>query len=345
MSGSNIERSGPLGVITWILHWSSGHNDVDPWFMHYSLPMMYHSDKLQSCVVSGKNRQNSRGPHFFIITVLLLYAMATFSLFYDWMSVSRSFITHGQNFWTTYEASVYGSMPMDLTENINAALSTLLADTTLIWRCWNVWGRSWRAVFIPIICTTMAVISRGIILHDNVFGNIQHLSDLFTLNSVSWAVLYSSLIMATLLWCTILIIYRILKVSGVAEGLRSYRRVIGVIADSAFLYSACLVVLLVFEVRNNARVGSYLILVTSEMKGIVPTILFGRITAGHTRLDNSWSEESIVSSLQFGDQSIDQDSTEMSAESGSSFHLRLDLEEGLESDDDKRSGDGTADFP
>ncbi|KAK0435118.1 uncharacterized protein EV420DRAFT_1488195 [Desarmillaria tabescens] len=305
MPGSIIERSGLLRIITWILHRNSGHNNVDPWFMHYSLPIIHHSDKLQSCVVSGKNRQNSRGPHFFIAIVLLLYAMATFALFCDWMSVSQNFITHGQNFSTTYEAySVFGVVGM-FGDGLGALYS--FRSSVLLWH--------------------------------------SHPSDLFTLNSVNWAVLYSSLIMATLLWCTILIIYRIFKVSGAAEGLRSYRRVIGVIADSAFLYSVFLVVLLVFEVRNDARVGSYLILVTSEMKGIVPTILFGRITAGHTRLDDSWSEESIVSSLQFGDQSIDQDSSEMSAESGSSFHLRLDLEEGLESDDDKRSGDGTADFP
>ncbi|KAG7439652.1 uncharacterized protein BT62DRAFT_1013613 [Guyanagaster necrorhizus] len=182
------------------------------------------------------------------------------------------------------------------------------------------------------------IVSRGIILYDNVFGNAPDPSDLYTLNSVDWAVLYTSVILATLLWCTIFIIYRILKVSGIAEGLRTYRRVIEVIVDSATLPSALIVVLLVFEVRNNAPVGEYLDLVASEMRGIIPTILFGRIAAGHPSPDDSWREGSTVSSLRFGDHSIDPGRTQTDAESNSSFRLRLDLEESVESDG-RRSGD------
>ncbi|KAG7445314.1 uncharacterized protein BT62DRAFT_189639 [Guyanagaster necrorhizus] len=86
-------------------------------------------------LVSRKNCGNSRRPRFFIVIILLLYAMATFILFFNWMRCSQYFIAHGQNFWTTYDAYTHESMPMNLIENINAALSTLLADTTLIWRC------------------------------------------------------------------------------------------------------------------------------------------------------------------------------------------------------------------
>ncbi len=71
-------------------------------------------------------------------------------------------------------------------------------------------------------------------------------------NAVNWAVLYSSLVLITLLWCTILIIYRILRVGGTAGRIHVYHRVIEMLVESASLYSAVIVVLLVFEVRNEA---------------------------------------------------------------------------------------------
>ncbi len=62
--------------------------------------------------------------------------------------------------------------------------------------------------------------------------------------------------MATLLWCTILIIYRILSVGGAAGRMRVYQRLIEMLVESALLYSAVIVVLLVFEVRNETS-GAY----------------------------------------------------------------------------------------
>ncbi|KAK0481116.1 hypothetical protein EDD18DRAFT_1436428 [Armillaria luteobubalina] len=149
--------------------------------------------------------------------------------------------------------------------------------------------------------------------------------------SVNWAVLYSSFILATLIWCTILIIYRILKISSMAAAIRSYRRAIEVIVDSAFLYSAILVILLVFEVRNN-EVGNYLSTIAIEMRGTMPTILVGRIAAGHTRPDECWSDSrGTLSSLEFVNHSISQDSsTGRISEGELSLRRMSDLEEGLE---------------
>ncbi len=77
------------------------------------------------------------------------------------------------------------------------------------------------------------------------------------LKIVNWAVLYPSLILATLLWCTIFIIYRILRVGGVTAGMRVYHRVIEMLVESAAVYSVVLVILLVLEVRNEL-VGGYI---------------------------------------------------------------------------------------
>ncbi len=80
---------------------------------------------------------------------------------------------------------------------------------------------------------------------------------LYLENLVNWAILYSSLILATLLWCTIFIVHRILRVGGIAAGMRVYHRLVEMLVESASFYSSVIVVLLVFEVRNAAT-GAYI---------------------------------------------------------------------------------------
>ncbi len=69
----------------------------------------------------------------------------------------------------------------------------------------------------------------------------------------------------------------------------------------------------------------------------MPTILVGRIAAGHARPDDSWSENSSSSSLRFRTHSGSEiDSLEMSAgyDSDISPRIGLDLEHGLDSLED-----------
>ncbi len=65
----------------------------------------------------------------------------------------------------------------------------------------------------------------------------------------------------------------------------------------------------------------------------MPTILVGRIAAGHARPDDSWSEDTATSSLQFRNYSSSQsDSLDMSVgyELDPPPRIKLDLENGLD---------------
>ncbi|KAK0446990.1 uncharacterized protein EV420DRAFT_885352 [Desarmillaria tabescens] len=274
-------------------------------------------------VVSRKNCQN-RSRYFLVFIILLLYLVAMVGTYGEWTEGVSTFITNGKNFWEAYNSDPGKRSLLPL--GIEAILSTILADATLIWRCWTVWGRSWCIVLIPIVCTTLAAISRGIVTYYSTL-DVEHLPPqaLYLENVVNWAVLYTSLIMATLLWCTILIVYRILKVGGVSAGMRVYHRVIEILIESAALYSAVIVILLVFEVRNEA-VGGYIQELAIAIRGIMPTVVVGRVAAGHARPDDSWSEGSTASSLRFGNRAITQDGSQRSTESDISMR---DLEEGL----------------
>ncbi len=67
--------------------------------------------------------------------------------------------------------------------------------------------------------------------------------------------LYASFILATTLWCTILIIYCILTVTGVRHGaggrLRVYHRCIEVLVESSALYSISLIVYLALTIHDD----------------------------------------------------------------------------------------------
>ncbi|KAK0433270.1 hypothetical protein EV421DRAFT_1690115, partial [Armillaria borealis] len=166
-----------------------------------------------------------------------------------------------------------------------------------IWRCWIVWGRSWRVVLVPIVCTILAIgmsphvnlASRGIVAYYTAFRSLENIPPqaLYIENIVDWAVLYSLLIMAILLWCTILIVYRILSVGSAVGRTRVYQRLIEMLVESASLYSVTIVVLLVLQVRNDGA-GGYVEVLAAAIRAIAPTILVRCVAAGHVCPDNSW---------------------------------------------------------
>ncbi|KAK0467475.1 hypothetical protein IW261DRAFT_1598210 [Armillaria novae-zelandiae] len=279
-----------------------------------------------------KSDGHSRRPQFFCVVIIFLYLLATFNFYCQWAENIAYFGTTGKSFAEVYR-SYHISTAIPLAVGIDAILSTVLADVTLIWRCWIVWSRSWIVVVIPIACTLLATASRGIVTFYTVFEpNTSSPQALYLKNAVNWAVLYSSLIMATLLWCTTLIIYRIVRVGGVAGRTRVYQRLIEMLVESALLYSAVIVALLVFEVHND-EVGVCLEVMAIAIRGIAPTILVGRIAAGHARPDDSWSGSSTTSSLRFREHSSSQTrDSEVGAGSewDRSSRPKPDLEDGLE---------------
>ncbi|KAK0196271.1 hypothetical protein F5146DRAFT_1133765 [Armillaria mellea] len=302
-----------------------------------------------ACQASRNKHENNRRPHFLVVIILLLYLLTAFGLYDDWAPCIAIFTTLAwKSVWET-DNLINSPTPVRFASGVSATLSTVLADASLawdlilfIWRCWIVWGRSWRVVLIPIACTTVATVSRGIQAYYNVFGPTMPPQTIYVEKAVNWAILNASLVMATLLWCTILIIYRIVRVGGAAGRIRVYQRVIEMLVESAALYSATIVVLLVFEARNEPD-AYYIEDFAIAMRGIIPTMLVGRIAAGHARPDDSWSEGTLRSSLRFGNQSRSQNDTQMSVGSGwdTSSRIRPDVEEGLEDSTEVRAEGAT----
>ncbi|KAK0225569.1 hypothetical protein IW262DRAFT_696055 [Armillaria fumosa] len=228
-----------------------------------------------------------------IVVVIVLYALTTINFAATWLYIQRAFIDNGQSFWTEY-LKLAVAQAAYLETGITSSMSTVLADLYMIWCCWMVWGRFWPIVLLPILSLISAM------------GKLFKVFEIyFAYFDASWGaypILYLSFILATTLWCTLLIIFRILTVTGVRRGvggrLKVFGRFIGVLVESSALYSIALILSLACFIRNDFRLY-YFGVIAGIAKGVAPTLLIGRAAAGHTRPNEEHDETLVVSAIRF----------------------------------------------
>ncbi|SJL08640.1 uncharacterized protein ARMOST_12007 [Armillaria ostoyae] len=223
-----------------------------------------------------------------IIIIILLYALTTFNFAVTWSYIRSAFIKNGQSFRTVYSRL---NGPVFWETCITATLGTILADSHIIWCCWMIWGRRWLFVLLPILSLISATVLKFVEEYHTYFNTSYEVFLLF----------YISFILVTTLWCTSLIVYRILTVVGVGRGadgrLRVYQHFIAVLVESSALYSISLIVYLALAIHENSWMY-YLDTIAGIAKGVAPTLLVGRAAAGHTRPKGD-CDETAVSTLRF----------------------------------------------
>ncbi|PBK93602.1 hypothetical protein ARMGADRAFT_129461 [Armillaria gallica] len=231
------------------------------------------------------------------IMIILLYISTTIAFAFTWSYIHSLFVGHGQTLWTKYMLYQNPGVGITIGAATAGAISTVLADSTMVWRCWRVWGRRWLTVLLP-----------GLLLVSHMVFKIIAIStryappDGFMLGYV----LCSSFALASTLWCTLLIIYRIVHTLARSGRLGAYFHVIEILVESSALYAISLILFVAFYARNDATLY-YFDVLSAITRGIAPTLLVGRVAAGHARSDESW-QEGIISSLRFATDSGDRHS-------------------------------------
>ncbi|KAK0454035.1 uncharacterized protein EV420DRAFT_1481757 [Desarmillaria tabescens] len=227
-----------------------------------------------------------------VVIIILLHALITVNFATTWSFTSSAFVGNGQNFYTVFSkfVEIADLEAIYWETGITAIISTIVTDLCIIWFCWMVWGRRWLVILLPILSLVFAVVSK--------FLEVYH--QYVSRSAGAFVTVYVSLILLTTLWCTTLIIYRITTVAGVRHGtegrFRAYRYFIEVLVESSTLYSVSLILYLAFASRSN---------LVGISKVIAPTLLIGRITAGHrARPDDSW-QGSVMASASIRSQSQD----------------------------------------
>ncbi|SJK98320.1 uncharacterized protein ARMOST_01585 [Armillaria ostoyae] len=221
------------------------------------------------------------------IVIGILYVMATISLAFSWSFTRFAFIKNGETFWTVYQALITNSRSLVAARvgmTVTSCIGTIFADATLIWRCYVLWGRRWVTVIPPgllLVCTIVfKIMETQARLHAP--GPESH---------TPWLMIYVSFAMATALWCTVLITYRLLtsprEKDGSEDGPSLYHRTVELFVESAILYSVGLILYTVFVARTEWT-HFYLEPVAEITGAVAPTLLLGRILTGFARPYDSW---------------------------------------------------------
>ncbi|KAK0471756.1 hypothetical protein IW261DRAFT_1571634 [Armillaria novae-zelandiae] len=261
-------------------------------------------------VFSAKHTIRGLASHAMIFTILCLYVLNTVATSFCWAFNQWAFINNGGNFWTVFSAFATFSSPLKrtlLVQGVSGVLSTLAADGSMDepFRFGDA-GLSgvnigWLSSYPSYVFSQEQVLQIYHQLND-VVNDVQDTSVFGIVHS--WITAYISLILTTTILCTLLIIYRIITVSHAGMGIRTFRGIIEIIVESAFIYSIALLVYIVL-ITCNSYEEPYIDILACFARGIAPTLIVGRVAAGHTRPDESW-EGSISSSLHFGCSSEDQ---------------------------------------
>ncbi|KAK0224089.1 hypothetical protein IW262DRAFT_873040 [Armillaria fumosa] len=242
-----------------------------------------------------------------VVIILLLYIATIIDLSFTWLEIHSMFIDHGQNLLTKYVVYISPGTVTSIGAGVVGAICSILADSTMIWRCWLVWGRRWPAILLPVIFLLSAT---GTITSTFYLANLSskfcavfkiigtYKGYINPYGSTFEYVVYTSFMLASTLWCTSFIIYRVVTVVRAGGGLRDYYHVLEVLVESSALYSISLILCIAFLTRNAISL-IYFDTLAAAARGVAPTILVGRVAAGHARPDESWQGSVISGSLCF----------------------------------------------
>ncbi|SJL15476.1 uncharacterized protein ARMOST_18974 [Armillaria ostoyae] len=227
--------------------------------------------------------------------IIVLYVLATISFVIDWVFGHRAFITYGDNYYTVFSALMDDGpwwRACFLIDAITGGGSTLLVDVTIIWRCWVLWDRQWRIVFLPIICTIAGTAMKIMETLSVVYSSTDDISKIGVFApQIDWSLIYIVLTLTTTVLCTVLILYRI---GRFAHRLLLFRSIISALIESSAIYTLALVVYLAL-VRGNTMSAAYADIVATYVRAIAPTLLVLRVAArstpqgSHCRTDTSES--------------------------------------------------------
>ncbi|KAK0497522.1 hypothetical protein EDD18DRAFT_157622 [Armillaria luteobubalina] len=220
--------------------------------------------------------------------ITILYTFCTVQVADSWIELRTSFV-YGTSIQSRYDL-IGAPLPLEIASAVASALNIIVADCTVIWRCWVVWGQNWKVVVLPIIFVLSGI-----------FCGIRLVVHQYTVSSndgdvTKWAVATIATTLGTNVLCTSLIIARIISVAGrqrgmLGMGLRTYRGVLEILVESAALYSISYLLLMIFyPLSSNGYMFAQMLVY--PVTGIAPTLIIARVASGQARSEESWHRPS-----------------------------------------------------
>ncbi|KAK0457348.1 uncharacterized protein EV420DRAFT_522170 [Desarmillaria tabescens] len=244
------------------------------------------------CATFLSKQRRLKKRHIMVSLIMCLYIFATIYVASDWVYTIYYSIGKGKEN-SGFVPNLYHSSAVGL------GINTGIADGITIWRCWIIWGRRWSFVIPPILL----FLAGGVC---GCFAFQRGLDDVGTAPGTSleifWMTVFLSFSLGTTLWCTTLIIYRILTVKKYTDdrmGTYVYCRIIEILVESASLHAIGLIGCMVL-LNLNAVTSFYPLSLYITITAISPTLIVARVASGNARPDDSWQASNGASSLRFG---------------------------------------------
>ncbi|PBK70592.1 hypothetical protein ARMSODRAFT_86829 [Armillaria solidipes] len=224
--------------------------------------------------------------------ITALYILSMIYVIASWMEFRRAFV-----FATSLRARYdlwYSLLSWDVMAVTATVLNLLIADCTITWRCWVVWGHDWRVIILPMSFVIGEIICGGnVVFHHFVMSSNDD-------TAINWAVATAAATSGTNILCNALIVGRIIYVArghrGVMGGIRTYRGVLEIVVESAALHSIISVVFMIlYPLDGNGYM--YPQALAYPVTGIAPTLIILRVAWRQARPEESSHE--IQSSLRF----------------------------------------------
>ncbi|KAK0430832.1 hypothetical protein EV421DRAFT_2041574 [Armillaria borealis] len=216
---------------------------------------------------------------FLCIIIITLYILPTIPFGINWTFERSAFIEHGNNYYCVFMALVdFGPWwrAYVLANGITGGIGALLVDMIIIWRCWVLWDRQWRVIFVPMFCVAVGTVMKILQTRSNIdkFTEDNSKTGHFAAET-DWTLIYVFMTLATTLLCTLLIIYRIVCH---APRMTASRKIIEMLIESCAMYSLSLIIYLAL-VSRNLESSYYADIIATYVRPIAPTLLVGRVSA------------------------------------------------------------------
>ncbi|PBK83485.1 hypothetical protein ARMGADRAFT_1170479 [Armillaria gallica] len=227
--------------------------------------------------------------------ITALYVSSTIYAIATWIELRRAFV-FATSFRARYDL-MNSSVWWDTTALTATAVNLIIADSTMVWRCWVVWAHNWKVIILPIFLI-IGDIGMRLFCGSNAID--QYTVPLNTKAGTNWALATMAATLGTNILCTALIVARIIYVArghrGIMSGMRTYRGVIEIVVESAALYSITFMVLMIlYPLKGNGYVYPEAMVLPAT--GIAPTLIILRVALGQGRPKESSLETQ--SSLHF----------------------------------------------
>ncbi|KAK0482456.1 hypothetical protein IW261DRAFT_1418019 [Armillaria novae-zelandiae] len=212
-----------------------------------------------------------------------------------WIKLSRAYVfATSSQARPGYNLANSSSVLLDTVGYTTSGLNLVIADCTVVWRCWVVWGCNRKVIILPIF-----FVMGGIVCGINDVVDIMIAGAKDETHEI-WALATMATTLGTNLTGTALIVGRILYVArrqrGIMGGIRTYLGVLEILVESAALYSITFVVLMIlYPLEGNGYL--YPQALCFPVTGIAPTLIVLRVASGQGHPNESSLETQ--SSLHF----------------------------------------------